>query len=87
MPRDWHVADELSDRIVDALNDARQKVVRGEGSPLDLLMGVLLGLMALERTIPGDRPEPLNVLLRQAHFVLTGLKNLNGGESSAGGSS
>ena len=58
---EWDIADEISDRIVDLINQRTVEMKeRNELQPLQLLAGQLLGLMSTFRTMPPfGQPLPL----------------------------
>jgi hypothetical protein len=63
----WGEADEVSDRVIEMLNE-RVEVVSGVEQ---LLAGLLLGMLGFLKTCPkGERPESLTMLEEAAHQVL-----------------
>jgi hypothetical protein len=69
MSEEWAEADEVSDRVVEMLNERRRKV-RAE----QLLVGLLLGLIGFLKTAPPPWPESLKELERAAAVVVEELR-------------
>jgi len=76
MPNKWEIADRISDRIVDVINDElRQMKERNDIQPLQLLAGQLLAYKALER-IAGlgiVRPPELRLVSQSVNICLNSL--------------
>jgi hypothetical protein len=72
---DWEVADRISDRIVNALNEERDRMVKaGTIEPFQLLAGVLLALTTLLSEAPLEQgPNDLISLKHCAAKVLSSL--------------
>lgn len=53
-PNNLYYADAISDAIVDAINRTIEQMKQKDGitDPMQLLAGVLLGFMSLQRTMP-----------------------------------
>lgn len=68
----FRYADRLSDQIVTATNRTLEQMKDdGQIEPLQLLMGVCLGFMALMKTLPsGPRPASLKQLQKAVQAVL-----------------
>jgi hypothetical protein len=64
--KQWAIADRISDRIVEIINDELHRMrTRDKIEPLQLIAGQLLAFCALERTMPppGLRPAALQVCM------------------------
>jgi hypothetical protein len=75
---DFEIADRISDRIVDVLNDELGKMrASGDMRATQLLAGQLLAFCALEQTMPPDAPWPgaLRLLSAAVHTCLDSLKD------------
>lgn len=71
----WAAADELSDKIVEAVNAELVRMrAAGQVQALQILAGQLLALMALERTMPPDRPASAGRLFAAVREVLDELQ-------------
>lgn len=71
----WEVADAISDRIIDLMNDEVEKMkTAGDIQPLQLLAGQLLGLVGFMRTAPQlSRPPSFNAVGQAAMDCLNDL--------------
>ena len=70
-PKNWEVAESISDRIVELVNkelDDMRAANRIE--PLQLLVGQFLAVMALPETIPQTTPDSLHHALRAIRLFL-----------------
>lgn len=67
MSHQWAVADRISDRIVNVINDEWEAMrLAGRLDPLQLLAGQLLALLALARTMPSTQPREVEVVMTAA---------------------
>lgn len=70
MPKQpWSQADEISDRIIDLMNER----IRQGVDPLQLYAGLLLGLIGFMRTAPQPRPATFNAVGQAAQNCLEDL--------------
>lgn len=71
MSYQWTIADRISDTIVEAINyeiEAMRK--RGNVDPIQALVGQLLALKSLDRSIPASRPKALAILMSNVDTTL-----------------
>ncbi len=81
MSRDWTIADRISDKIVNVINDELDAMRQRDAiEPLQLLAGELLALHALAQTVPAGAPESFKQLMYAAGFTLGEIMRTGGSD-------